>query len=342
MEKTKAIISTNLESFKDFEYYFLHLEKINKNFETNPDIAIETCKSLIEGVSKSILNRLDNTFDEKTATSGRNAKSVQQLFKWALEKISEQNDDFEIGYVHSSGQIINITSEIRTERGDISHGKSVPKTNASTIEFAKLVMDMTDLTMSYVLKSFFEIDLDYKEKLNYVSEELQAYNNWLDENTDFPIKKAKYSQLLYENDYDEYESRYSDEFLKTDDEKTEKEEAIEDKPEIKKEPKQEEVKAEKPVKEIEKLVGTFDEESFWDDATNEQTEEFAESEKLKIDGLKNLITDFLFSEKKPLRDDVSNTMNEKPSLKERAKTIDALTERIIAFANDLKKQKGEE
>ena len=334
MEKTDAIIRANLESFKEFKYYFLHLDKINKNIETNPDVTIEICKSLIEGVSKSILNRLDNTFDEKKATSGRSSKSVQQLFKMALEKIEDQNYDFEAGYIHSSGQIINITSEIRTERGDISHGKSVPKKIVSTTEFAKLVMGMTDLTISYVLTSFFKIDFSYKEKLNYLN--IEDYNNWLDENTDFPIKKAKYSQLLYENDYDEYESRYSDEFLKSDEIE---EKVTELEPESKEEKAQDKFETKEPKTEIKKLVGTFDEAAFWTGTVNEQTEVFAEKEKLKSGALKKLISDYLFSNKEPLRDEVSKVMNEKPSLKERAKTIDELNEKITAFANDLKKLK---
>lgn len=335
MDKTREIILANIEKHSHFEEYFKILDIIKANEFKNPDICIESCKALIEGISKTIIVNLDNT---RTAEN-IDDDNLPKLFKESMNLLTDKCEDIEGDFIIRFSAIIQVLGEIRNKRGDISHGRMAPKAIFSSHKLASTVKNMTESMLEYVLVHYFSVDFS-TGKLIY--DELEEYNNWLDENTDFPIKKAKYSQLLYENDYDEYESRYSDEFLKTDEEETEKEEAIEDKPEIKKEPKQEEVKAEKPVKEIEKLVGTFDEESFWGDATNEQTEEFAESENLKIDGLKNLITDFLFSDKKPLRDDVSNTMNEKPSLKERAKTIDALTERIIAFANDLKKQKGEE
>jgi hypothetical protein len=227
MDTLKEILQKNEGKYPDFKYYFLHISKIESNLFLNPDIAIETCKSLIEGISKSILNRIDNTFNEKLETTGNRAKSVQQLFKRALEKIAEQNEKFEQGFVHSSGQIINITSEIRTERGDISHGKSAPKEISSTPQFAVMISKMTDIILGYVLEHFFQIDLSYKEKLAYDSESMTSFNNWLDESVDFPIAKAKYSHLLFEYDYDEYESRYNDEFLKSLDPDDYKKEEIE-------------------------------------------------------------------------------------------------------------------
>lgn len=301
----------------------------------NPDICIESCKALIEGISKTIIVNLDNT---RTADN-IDDDNLPKLFKESMNLLTDRCEDIEGDFIIRFSAIIQALGEIRNKRGDISHGRMAPKSIFSSHKLASTVKNMTESMLEYVLVHYFSIDFS-TGKLIY--DELEEYNNWLDDNTDFPIKKAKYSQLLYENDIDEYENRYNNDFLKTDDEETKKEEVVDEKPEVKEEPKKEEVKAEQQEKEIKKLVGTFDEESFWGDATNEKTEEFAETENLKIKELKKLITDFLFSEKKPLRDDVSNTMNEKPSLKERAKTIEALTGRIIAFADELKKQKLEE
>ena len=75
-----------------------------------------------------------------------------------------------------------------------------------------------------MLKILFQIDIPKTGRIAYDDKKMEEYNIWLDDSTEFPIKKAKYSQLLYENDYDEYESRYSDEFLKTDETEGEVEE----------------------------------------------------------------------------------------------------------------------
>lgn len=368
MKMLNEILEKNLGRYPDFGYYKLHVSKIENNIATNPDIAIETCKSLIEGVSKSILNRIDNTFDEKAETSGRNAKSVQQLFKRALEKIAELNEKFEPGFVHSSGHIVNVTSNIRTERGDISHGKSVPKETSSTPEFSALVAQMTDLIISYVLEHFFEIDLGYREKFDF--EEMQAYNLWLDGSVNFPIAKARYSKILFEQDYDEYESRYTDEYLKSleNDEEKEvlqeveisnetppvnielKKESIESDEEqenidiknahIEQKKRQEEIWYQtyfgpKEVKPIEELINTFDESEFWTEQRTALVVSFAEEENINPDGLKAIISNYLFTQKRPFRDEVVAIMNEKPSLKDRGRISEELTDKIIVFAKDL-------
>lgn len=343
MEKVKLLLHQHKHSNSDFEYYHLHIEKVNANKSTNPDIAIETCKSLIEGVSKSVLKRLDNTFDEKKETTGKNPRSVQWFFKKSLEKIAEKSEDFEATFVASSGQIINIISEIRTKRGDISHGKSVPKKSESSPEFAEMVVNMTDLIVSYTLKHFFHIDTIYGEKLNYFTEvdaenlegdipkemELNIkYNTYLDDSEpDFPISKVSYSQLLFENDYDEYETRYFDEFLKTlekeEDEETTEEEVVP-------------VPVEKEEQDFVSLTNQFDETTFWTKENLDKLLEFIQVENLIEANTKKLIEEYLFTENPPFPDDVKASMVEKPSLLQFRKIKEELTQKIVEFAQTLK------
>lgn len=333
MKKTKEIILSNLEKHGHFEEYFKIIDIIRANEFDNPDICIESCKALIEGISKTIIVNLDNT---KTPDN-IDDDNLPKLFKESMNLLSNNCEDIEGDFVVRFSAIIQVLGEIRNKRGDISHGRMAPKAIFSSYKLASTVKNMTESILEYVLEHYFTLDLS-NGKLNYEDKEMQAYNNWLDETTVFPIKKAKYSQLLYENDLDEYENRYNNDFLKIEEYEVEKEdvEVVEKEPETKEEPKKEKIEVEKTEKEIEKLVNTFDEDAFWVDAINEQTEAFAKAENLKIEELRKLISNYLFSDKKPLRDKVSQAMNEKPSLKERAKTIDELTEKIIALANDLK------
>jgi len=46
--KTRKIIDLNVSKHDGFEGYYLLIEKVQKNVNINPDIAIESCKSLIE------------------------------------------------------------------------------------------------------------------------------------------------------------------------------------------------------------------------------------------------------------------------------------------------------
>lgn len=334
MEKTKAIISANLEKHSHFEEYFKIIDIIHANEFENPDICIESCKALIEGISKTIIINLDNTKTPENIDDD----NLPKLFKESMNLLSDNCEDIEGDFVIRFSAIIQVLGEIRNKRGDISHGRMAPKAIFSSRKLATTVKNMTECILEYVLEHYFTLDFT-NGKLVY--EEMEEYNSWLDDNTDFPIKKAKFSQLLYENDLDDYENRYLNDFLNTketeDDVVVEQQEVVKrTQPEIIELPKEKPIVYEKPEKEIKKLVNTFDEDAFWSDATNEKTEEFAKVENLKTDELKKLISDYLFSDKEPLRDEVVKAMNEKPSLKDRAKTIDSLSDKIIVLANHLK------
>lgn len=344
MEKTRAVITANLGSFKEFEYYFSVIEIAEESVNKKPDVTIDCCKSLIEGISKSVLIRLDNNYSQNNELVDK--PSAIKLFNKSIKLIAKFDNSLigkETDFLLKSEELVKTIINIRNDRGEISHGKFTPKPNEiiSTSEFALFVINLTDSIISFMLKILFQIDIPKTGRMAYDDENMSEYNTWLDENTDFPIKKAKYSQLLYENDPDEYESRYSDEFLKTDE--IEEDVEVEEEEPIKTD-KSEKIVAEveQPKNKIKKLVNTFDEATFWVEPTTEKVATFAAMENLKAEELKNLITDYLFSDKKPLRDAVTMAMNEKPALKDRAKIIETLTDKIIALVDNLQKSTDEE
>jgi hypothetical protein len=336
MIKTRAIISANLDSFKEFEYYFSIIGIAEDSINEKPDVTIDCCKSLIEGVSKSILIRLDNNYAENNELVDRPRaiklfnKSIKLIAKFDKSLVGKETD-----FLQKSKELVDTIITIRNDRGEISHGKFTPKPDEiiSTSEFAVFVLNLTDSIVSFMLKILFQIDIPSSNRLDYEKDEMTTYNDWLDDNTEFPIKRAKYSQLLYENDYDEYESRYSDEFLKIDDE----DEIIE------------ETQIETPTQIVttttisttpvlvKLLVNTFDSKILEDETIVELIDEFAEKENLKPKELKTIIEKYLFTEKIPLRDEVVKIMNEKPKLNERAKKTDSLIKRMIEFAKELEK-----
>lgn len=103
-------------------------------------------------------------------------------------------------------------------------------------------------------------------------------------------------------------------------------------------------KSDKVVKDNKEITGTtvtpliseFDENSFWTEARDNAMKAFATEKALKPEELKNVINDYFFSEKEPLRDDVIQAMQKAPSLSERGKIIPTLIGEILAFANQLK------
>ena len=58
MDSVKQLIHENSIYFKDLEYYCIIIKESEDHLNKNPDISIESCKSLIEGIAKLILSEL--------------------------------------------------------------------------------------------------------------------------------------------------------------------------------------------------------------------------------------------------------------------------------------------
>jgi len=230
MDSLKSLITRCLAQFPDFEYYIPIIEKAERNQEPHPDIAIECCLSLIQGISKTIILKLDKIADPDKLEEDRHESRVHHQFKRAAELLKENNDIYETAFTGSCSRLASNLASLRNARGDISHGRAVPKTLQSDIELARLIMEITDSLLRYTLGSFFAIDLDKKakeveaiEKIAQEEEDLIKYkdnpefNDLLDE--EYPYgDKLLYSQALYELYYEDYEIRlktffYEQEFL---------------------------------------------------------------------------------------------------------------------------------
>ena len=212
MKNAIDLINENLNEYPDFEYYLPIMEKAEKNLSNQPDICIEICKSLLEGISKSIIERLDkkvNRENFKKSEAGKLVKTATGLLK--------QNDDvIEDNFVTRSASLAYALAQIRNERGDISHGKAVPKYKKSNERLAYLSYQMAEGIASYMLDSFFRISKkmdDEKperpdvEQVKY--EDNEDFNDLLDD--DMPWDgKLLYSKALYELYYEDYLIRLED------------------------------------------------------------------------------------------------------------------------------------
>ncbi len=72
-------------------------------------------------------------------------------------------------------------------------------------------------------------------------------------------------------------------------------------------------------------------ETFWKIERNQAFEELCEEEKIIPIKLENLIGNYLFTERKPLRDDIVDTLEVKPKILERKAVVERVSERIFQF-----------
>lgn len=204
MKKTRQIINDQKSKFPEFQYYHNILDKIEENREKMPDIAIESCKALVEGVSKAILKKLLVPYVDK----GSRAETPRGLLKKVLDNIPGVGfHDPE--FVCRTCELVARMTEIRNERGDISHGRFSPKEIESDKNLAEFIAHVTDGTIYYLLKIYFNADLSYLDEIKY--EDSPEFNQSLDD--DHQIDGiVLYSKALFDQDLTFYKEQLSEYF----------------------------------------------------------------------------------------------------------------------------------
>ena len=216
MQRSSKLIKANQAQFPDCAYYLPLFGKARRNIASHPDICIETCKALLEGIAKTIILGLDAT---ATRHSLDNYK-VEPLVKAAAKLLREHDNVIEGDFVNRISGLAHSLGALRNARGDISHGKAVPKIEESDRDFARLCLQMTDAVAFYMLQSFFsrttaltvvvadEDEVTEPEVLpggipNTEYDDNSPFNEELDRQ--YPLDgKLLYSDALYRLYYEDY------------------------------------------------------------------------------------------------------------------------------------------
>jgi len=195
MKQTKDILKALESRYTNIDYYQTIIQKIEENVESHPDICIESCKALLEGLSKFIWKQIDLSYDALVADK----MDFHPVVRQAMTKLADYNEDIELDFVNKVNKLIVSIGEVRNKRGDISHGKLSPKEYFSDSQFAQLVMNITDNMLYYVLHSFSKVslikELEYEDNLEF--------NEWLDNEN--PLANLSYSKALFDQDQVAYE-----------------------------------------------------------------------------------------------------------------------------------------
>ena len=195
MKGFERIVEVYAADYPEFGYYLKHVSEIRDNEENHPDITIECCTSLLQGISKSIVYRLNPGVDRKAFEGGKLEFQIKEAFRI----IEDASDVVEIALPRACSTVARIAGEIRNERGDISHGKAVPKELESDASLARLALDVTEALTRYLFAHLIRLDdreilySDYPQ-LNVELDELGP-----------KIGLAPHSRLLFEHDFAAYE-----------------------------------------------------------------------------------------------------------------------------------------
>ena len=348
MKLTKEAVNEATNQIDGIEAYYLLINNIEENIESNPDIAIEVCKSLIEGLCKKALELLSEEYKtDKKLINDCNHKlptlsltAFNHVFHEAFESklyyglYSLIYDEVRLRTIIDSSKkrIYNNVNDtlqqinrVRGDRGDLCHGRSYPKSIESSVYFANSIVSITDGICSYIIYNILENVKEKSEQI-YGYSDLEDYNKWLDESVkDFPIVNERFSKILFMHDEDTYYNRYNDEFL--------------------------------TLSQLHDKIDTnsdFDNEIFiisdkaHPTATDSQPEysilsgeqieainQFSEQELVRVDELRELAENIINTKREVSRNDVFELMLFEPNLRERKRITEQLAEKINSFIKTL-------
>lgn len=181
------------------DYYGSHLDIVQDYIDDKPDISIETCKALIEGISKLSLFLL-----KQEPLNGHQGEKLQDLFKRALRALQEGRGFSDIDLVNRMGSVVHYIGELRNAHGDIGHGRASLKEQVNDADFAELVVGMTDSLCAYLLRRLNqlvepELEYDGNDEFNAYLDELYPLDNGI-----------MYSKALFDQEPQTYEIELGD------------------------------------------------------------------------------------------------------------------------------------
>lgn len=203
----------------DAKYYKELLDTIDSYVTEKPDITIETCKAVIEGLSKLILMELEQTPDSYFNDPDLRLPRLFKEARNALKKHIDLNRNpiiYEGGITDEYGSIPNILEQLlkpevvakigtlRNDHGDISHGRTPLKVQVNDEDLADLIIGLTDNICSYILRKFYQVKDDI---LFY--EDNPEFNTYLDGLNPMP-DNVLYSKALFEQWPETYEVQLGD------------------------------------------------------------------------------------------------------------------------------------
>jgi hypothetical protein len=212
MKLLKSLIEENLAAFPELEYYLPIVDKALDYEDSRPDTAIECCNSLLQGFSKTIILNLDKKATREELDAPNEAKS-DKLIKRALLCLKINDDVYEDDFARRGASLALSIAQLRNARGDISHGKAVPKTLNSDQSLAAVSNEMTGSLLRYMLSSYIKVMINQKSLIedelgpDFIDLKYDAnpdFNDHLDELN--PIAgKLLYSEALFALYLEDYE-----------------------------------------------------------------------------------------------------------------------------------------
>lgn len=193
-----------IEKIPSFKAYEAHISTIENNVETNPALCIETSKSFIEGICKTILTNQGQILNDNTQFQVLVKQTLEQLIKQSGADLAELP---ELGRRIAS--VEQKIAEIRNNAGFASHGLDIAHPHIDKA-LSLFIYKITDVIGGFIM--YFYINHVRKGDTRILYNDCENFNNWFDDENPLEIGGViiSASEALYHLDYQAYKVNYAD------------------------------------------------------------------------------------------------------------------------------------
>lgn len=193
----------SMDKAPSFGAYRGHIETIIENVNSNPTLSIELCKTIIEGICKTILTnkskKIPDNFPNLVSTTLQSINVETHADADHIEKLSKR-----------LGGVLHYIAEIRNQCSFASHGQDIDYYKPSS-DLALFVIHTTNAILGFILH-FYIVTGDYKkgERIRY--EDFTEFNEEIDDEyeQEYIGYKISYSKALFDQDIEAYKELYNE------------------------------------------------------------------------------------------------------------------------------------
>ncbi len=174
MQKLKEAIAGK-DRWNGLESYIILVER---NRESDPNVALDGAKSIVENISKTILADKGIICDQNW--------SVQKVVKTAFEslpvfkKITQEELESAKSVIGSFSNIAQVLGQFRNSHGFFAHGRDIQSEKFDQY-LIELVISSSDLISSFLVTCHAE---DLKDRSRIYYEENDEFNRYIDESSE--------------------------------------------------------------------------------------------------------------------------------------------------------------
>ncbi len=196
-------IKENIDKLPSFSGFISKIEIIEAYMLSNPSLCVETCKSLIEGICKTILSNKGIDYEKDIKFHGLVGKTI--------DSIINKEERFRSNLAELGQRISGVTQSLgnlRNNAGFASHGLDI--LNPGLTETVSIFScKITDTIGGFILSSYANNrSINRDQRIHY--SECSGFNIFFDDLNPITMGyiSLSASEALYQQDYEAYKEAY--------------------------------------------------------------------------------------------------------------------------------------